>query len=97
MEESLVKRVEESSERRGEEVVGAGSTVEWRGHGIIGMRSRGREGGKEERRRSREEKREKERDEVVWRGEQNRLEQPSMDTNWRHCSIVYTPALPYST
>ena len=36
MEESLVKGVEESSERRGEEIVGKGSTMEWRGHGSIG-------------------------------------------------------------
>ena len=35
MEESLVKRIEESSERRGEEIVGKGSTMEWRGHGSI--------------------------------------------------------------
>ena len=56
MEESLVKGVEESSERRGEEVVGEGSTMEWGGHGSIGGRvvEEGEEG---EREREEEEKR----------------------------------------
>ena len=60
MEESLVKGVEESSERRGEEVVGEGSTMEWGGHGSIGGRvvEEGEEGEREKRkRRGREEER----------------------------------------
>ena len=65
MEESLVKGVEESSERRGEEVVGEGSTMEWGGHGSIGGRvvEEGEEG---EREREREREEEEKRREVRW-------------------------------
>ena len=65
MEESLVKGVEESSERRGEEVVGEGSTMEWGGHGSIGGRViEERERERERVRRGREE--EEKRREVRW-------------------------------
>ena len=67
MEESLVKGVEESSERRGEEVVGEGSTMEWGGHGSIGGRvvEEGEEG-EREREREREREEEEKRREVRW-------------------------------
>ena len=87
MEESLVKGVEESSERRGEEVVGEGSTMEWGGHGSIGGRvvEEGEEG---EREREEEEKRKRRGEKFD--GEENRLDgsRPSKDTNW-HASLVY--------